>query len=101
MWNLHRQEEETLAMARSEVRTACNKDLVYRRWATSHGGGYVPVTDQTPPNPYLDVPEREITTPSGRLLTLVNPAYMTHQVHAVPMPTRRTDGEHRGVTEWQ
>ncbi len=81
VWNLHHQNEETLAMARSEARIAYNKDLVYRRWAASHGGVYVPVTDQTPPNPYLEVPEREITTPSGRLLTLVNPAYMTRQVH--------------------
>ena len=88
-------------MARSEARIAYNKDLVYRRWNASHGGVYVPVSDQTPPNPYLDVPEREITTPSGRLLTLVKPAYMTRQVHAVPLPTRRTDGEQRGATEWQ
>jgi len=42
----------------------------------------VPATEETPPNPYLDdVPERDVETPSGRLLTLVNPAYMTRQVH--------------------
>ncbi len=46
-----------------------------------HGGVYVPVTERTVPNPYLDVPERDITTPSGRRLTLMNPAYMTREVH--------------------
>jgi diguanylate cyclase (GGDEF)-like protein len=43
---------------------------------------YVPTTPETTPNPYLsDIPERDITTPSGRKLTLINPAYMTRQVH--------------------
>jgi hypothetical protein len=57
------------------------KDVVYRRWNAGHGGIYVPVTDETPPNPYLEVPERDITTQSGVVLTLMNPAYMTRQVH--------------------
>jgi len=42
----------------------------------------VPVTDNTPPNPWLsNLPERDISTPSGKKLTLINPAYMTRQVH--------------------
>ena len=58
------------------------KDTLYRRWNTQHGGVYVPVTEDTPPNPYLrDVPERDITTPSGRQLTLLNHAYMIRQVY--------------------
>jgi len=62
--------------------TAYAKDALYRRWNTQHGGVYAPVTAATPPNPYLvDVPEREIRTPSGRLLTLLNHAYMIRQVY--------------------
>lgn len=35
-----------------------------------------------PSNPYLaHVPERDIRTPSGKTLTLVNPAYMTRKVY--------------------
>lgn len=61
-----------------------NKDLVYRKWATIHGGVYVPIAERTPPNPYLaHLPERDITTPSGRRLTLMNPAYMTRQAHEI------------------
>jgi PAS domain S-box-containing protein len=42
---------------------------------------YVPVTEDTPPNPKLaHIPERDITTPSGRVLTLINPAYMVRQL---------------------
>jgi len=64
------------------ARDTYNRDVVYRRWASMHGGVYAPVTEQTPPNPYLsDLPERDITTPSGKKLTLINPAYMTRQVH--------------------
>jgi PAS domain S-box-containing protein len=71
-----------IEVAISEAKVSCEKDILYQRWAAGHGGVYVTATDKTPPNPYLSqVPERDITTPSGRHLTLVNPEYMTHQVH--------------------
>ena len=45
-----------------------------------HGGVYVPVTAETPPNPYLShIHERDLKTPSGINLTLMNPAYMLRQ----------------------
>ncbi len=73
--------QNSLQIVKSSAIDGFNKDLVYRRWATFHGGVYVPVTDSTPPNSYLSkIPERDITTPSGKKLTLVNPAYMTRQV---------------------
>jgi PAS domain S-box-containing protein len=75
-------EEAKLRNALSETNGAFNKDLLYRRWVTGHGGVYVPITEETPPNPYLShVEERDIATPSGKRLTLINPAYMTRQVH--------------------
>lgn len=80
--SLMEHKREILEMARIDARTAFEKDVVYRRWNTRNGGVYVFVTDHTPPNPYLaDLPERDITTTTGRKLTLVNPAYMTRQVH--------------------
>jgi len=83
-WSLFQQKRETLDAVRVQARSAFEKDLVYRRWAAMHGGVYVPVTEQTSPNPYLaSVDERDITTPSGRRLTLMNPAYMTRQVHEI------------------
>ncbi|CAL95025.1 diguanylate cyclase [Azoarcus olearius] len=56
------------------------KDMAFRRWVTRHQGVYVPPTATTPPNPYLEVPERDVTTTNGRVLTLLNPAYATRQV---------------------
>lgn len=80
-WFYYQQWNNALEVARAEARATFEKDTLYRKWAASHGGLYVPVTDLTPPSPYLShIPERDIRTPAGRLLTLVNPAYMTRQV---------------------
>ncbi len=75
------QHQQALANAEIQADASFKKDLAYRQWATMHGGVYVPVSEQTPPNPYLEHPERDICTPSGRSLTLLNPAYMTRQAN--------------------
>ena len=72
----------SLQNAETAARHSYSKDLSLRRWATEHGGVYVPVSERTPPSPYLShLPERDIVTPGGRLLTLLNPAYATRQIH--------------------
>ena len=81
LFNFMSIKKEFRALARLEAVASFNKDVVYRRWATIHGGVYVPVTEKTPSNIYLKVQERDISTPSGKKLTLVNPAYMTRQAH--------------------
>ena len=69
-------------LAVAEARASFNKDLLFRRWGTMHGGVYVPPTDKTPPNPYLShIPDRDVITTGDKSLTLVNPAYMTRQIH--------------------
>ena len=66
----------------AEAKAIFERDKAYRLWAASHGGVYVPVTEDTPPNPYLKhIPDREIRKPSGQLLTLMNPAYMIRQIN--------------------
>ena len=75
------EKESVLQVARAEAVTTFEKDTLYRRWATKQGGVYVAVSETSPPNPHLShLPERDLTTPSGKKLTLVNPAYMTRQV---------------------
>ena len=84
---------ETRELARIQARSLFDKDVVYRRWNSEQGGVYVPVTPQTPPNPYLShLDNRDLTTESGLTLTLVNPAYMTRQVHELG----RNQYGHRG-----
>ncbi len=81
-WNWHGASDDALRVAESEARAAYEKDLIYRRWASLQGGVYVKPSAMTPPNPYLaHLPDRDVVTSTGQALTLVNPAYMTRQVH--------------------
>jgi hypothetical protein len=51
--------------------------MEYRNWIIHNGGVYVPVTDRTPPNQWLShIPDRDIKTPSGKHLTLLNSSYV-------------------------
>src|ERR1039458_52274 len=63
-WNLRQEANETLGMAVATARTNINKDISFRKWVASHGGVYVPPTKDTPPNSYLKVPDRDVTTRS-------------------------------------
>ncbi len=81
-WQVDHFQTMTMELARAEAEANFNKDQAFRYWGTLHGGVYVPVTEETPPNPYLEhVEERDITTPAGRELTLMNPAYMVRQLN--------------------
>lgn len=78
-WNMRHMKQAALALAESNARIFLQKDMLYRAWSVAHGGVYVPVTEQTRPNPYLDVPNRDVMI-GGRQYTLMNPAYMFRQV---------------------
>lgn len=66
-WTLQSEQKVLHKIALAEARAVIERDALYRSWGSSHGGVYVPVTPQTPPNPYLShVPERDIRTPSGK-----------------------------------
>jgi signal transduction histidine kinase len=55
--------------------------VIARRWNAGHGGVYVPVTEATPPSPWLaHLPDRDGRTATGRALTLMNPAWMTREI---------------------
>ncbi len=68
-------------MAKNEAQSNFNKDQSIRFWSSMHGGVYVPISNETSANPHLShIQNRDITTPSGIQLTLMNPAYMLRQV---------------------
>ena len=81
-WHLSSVYTHVQESAQIQAASLFEKDVVYRHWAANHGGVYVPPTADTPPNPYLShLKRRDVTTTSGQELTLVNPAYMTREVH--------------------
>jgi signal transduction histidine kinase len=79
--NVLHERAQTLETARTQARSNFQRDVTYRQWNAASGSVYVEVSKQTPPNPYLShIPERDVTTTTGKRLTLVNPAYMTRLV---------------------
>ncbi len=82
MWDINRGEVATRERAIVEARAHYNKDLAFRLWGTGHGIIYVPKGPRMPPDPNLaQLPERDIVTPSGRELTLINPARIIRQLN--------------------
>jgi two-component system CheB/CheR fusion protein len=92
IWNLHEQRAKIVDIARISAQVTFDNDLLFRRWAAQHGGVYVPVSEHTPPNPYLNVPDRDVATTSGLSLTLLNPAYMVRQVNQLAQQGRGSRG---------
>lgn len=85
-WN--REDERVLRIAVSQARSSLQRVVDVRNWNTSHGGVYVEISRETPPNPYLTVPYRDLVTSDGKRLTLINPAYMTRQLGEVALKNR-------------
>jgi two-component system, chemotaxis family, sensor kinase Cph1 len=82
VFDSYNQRQHSLELAKNTARADFDKDQAFREWATSHGGVYVLADkNRTIPSPWLShIPERDIVTPSGRKLTLMNPAYMLRQM---------------------
>ena len=82
VWGVFRMVKNTDEMAIIQARSAFNKDIMYRRWNAARGGVYGKMDENVPPNPHLkNIPDRDIETPSGKDLTMINPAYMTRQIY--------------------
>ena len=65
-WQKSQDERAAIEFAYVEARGQFENDLLFRRWASGHGGVYVPPTEKSPPNPYLKhLPERDLTTTDG------------------------------------
>lgn len=69
-----------ITIALEGARNMFHMVVLTRSWNASHGGVYVPVTPETQPNPYLEDPQRDVTTTTGLALTKINPAYMTRLI---------------------
>lgn len=75
--NLEIEQEEQLTHTAAAL---IDQIVVTRLWNAQHSGVYARITPATPPNPYLEDRERDITSTSGKHYTKLNPAYMTRQI---------------------
>lgn len=71
--------QDTLKEALLEARNYYRLNFHYRAWNAEIGGLYAPI-EKILPNPYLNIPGRDIITVDQKKLTLVNPAYMSRMV---------------------
>ncbi|MCP3850171.1 MAG: DUF3365 domain-containing protein [Gammaproteobacteria bacterium] len=80
-FNLYSEYQFSRNAALEHAKSSFTKDLTFRTWIASHGGVYVTTTEMTPPNPYLShIEDRDLVTPNGKKLTLMNPAYVLRQL---------------------
>jgi len=79
-WHIATVRSEVEDLGRMEARSFFELIVLTRKWNAIHGGVYVPVTENTQPNPYLEDPLRDVETTEGLQLTMINPAYMTRQM---------------------
>lgn len=80
-YDRHIARQHTKELALKEARANFDTNKALRFWIVRHGGVYVPIDETTPPNPALaHIPERDIETPSGKKLTLMNSAYVLRQL---------------------
>src|SRR4030042_270114 len=79
-WNYHVVKESILKLVEDRAQSFFKQIEITRLWNAEHGGLYAPITEETPPNPYLEDSLRDITTIEGLKLSKINPAYMTRQI---------------------
>jgi hypothetical protein len=79
-WNVGQEADEVHSLTMHSARALLEKDLLYREWSILHGAVYVPKLGPAETNPPAQAEEREVVTPSGQVLTLLNPVTVSRQV---------------------
>lgn len=83
LWNLSGIEDSQRNVALHMGRAFFDQIHITRLWNAKHSGVYVPITQETQPNPYLSPIGRDPVTTDGIHLTKINPAYMTRQISEI------------------
>ncbi len=82
-WNYSKMKNHQLETVLHTARGFFDQILISRKWISDHGGVYVPVTDNTQPNPHLQDPLRDLPIDKDFHLTKINPAYMVRQISEI------------------
>jgi diguanylate cyclase (GGDEF)-like protein len=84
-WMIYSARGEQQRLAMLTARSVFKQIVITRRWNSSHGGVYTPVTEKNQPNQYLEDPLRDLQAGHSMLLTKINPALMTRQIGEIAM----------------
>lgn len=88
-WNSVDNIREQGNTAKETARAFFEQIMASRRWNLHHGGVYVYTTEKSPPNEYLPKDMQVIFDENGRMLSLINPSYMTRQIAAISQEKRQ------------
>ncbi len=82
LWTYIQNENETVnKLAINVIQSNYAEIDTFRHWIAHQGGVYVQTSDNIKPNPALShLAERDISTPSGKQLTLVNTPFILRQL---------------------
>jgi diguanylate cyclase (GGDEF)-like protein/PAS domain S-box-containing protein len=82
LWvNIQNENEAVNHLAINVIQSNYAEIDAFRDWIAHRGGVYVQTSDNIQPNPALShLAERDISTPSGRQLTLINTPYVLRQL---------------------
>jgi diguanylate cyclase (GGDEF)-like protein len=78
-WNYFHAGQYRNDLALHTARSFFQQIVISRQWNARHGGLYAPVTKTTQPNPYLNIPRRDITVDDLHL------TFMTRQLSEIAM----------------
>lgn len=84
--------QSTLAQQRTNLETArafFEQIVTTRAWNALLGGVYAVVSPDVQPNPYLEIPNRDLKISDDLQLTLLNPAYMTRMIAELAQSNNR------------
>ena len=79
-WNVAEHAKEARSLTVQAAQALLEKDLLYREWSILHGGVYVPQSAPAASGATGRDEDREVVTPSGQALTLLNPVEVSRQV---------------------
>ncbi len=82
-WSAWQKKEHTLRLAEGQAQSFFDEIVYIRAWNTLHGGVYTFVDKTCCPHPHLEGPDTLIQTRDGRMLSQINPAFMTRQISAI------------------
>lgn len=81
LWSVDAEQKHLSEMIRLKGESLAHHTQALRSWVGGCGGIYVQVSEKIYPNPLLEmIPERDIDTPSGRKLTLLNSPAVLRQI---------------------
>lgn len=81
LWAAGGEREHFAETVKLKALSLANYTQALRGWIGEHGGVYIEIDDKITPHPLLaHVPERDIETPSGRKLTLLNSPSVLHEI---------------------